>query len=142
MPSVSPGHSGLSGPGTRQTVIGTGGSPGITSKASLPSGSATAGTDGTGWCRCGDLFMGGWAPAPDGRIHTHPWPNWAPPRSDRRELATQLAPNPTRTRLAAAANPTGQLGTQLEPACQPNWAPATLANHPTGQLGGLRAWPG
>ena len=44
-------------------------------------------------------------------------------------------PNPTGTRLAAAANPTGQLGTQLEPACQPNWAPATLANHPTGQLG-------
>src|SRR6266542_3172325 len=43
-------------------------------------------------------------------------------------------PNPTGTRLAAAANPTGQLGTQLEPACQPNWAPATLANHPTGQL--------
>src|SRR6266508_2735928 len=130
MPSVSPGHSGLSGPGTRQTVIGTGGSPGITSMASaatsadrsngsLPSGSATAGTDGTGWCRCGDLFMGGWAPAPDGRIHTHPWPNWAPPRSDRRELATQLAPNPSRTPTQPAPG-WQRRPTQLGPAPPPN----------------------
>src|SRR6266704_5713231 len=147
MPSLSPGHSGLPGPGTRQTVIGTGGSPGITSMASaatsadrsngsLPSRSATAGTDGTGWCRCGDLFMGGWAPAPDGRVHTHPWPNWAPLRSDRRESPTQLAPNlsrtqPNRDRAGGGGQPNWPVGYPTGACLPTQLAPAAVADHPT-----------